>query len=116
MNNSFPIYIIDNNGKDYIVVSDIDINHVEFWEKTVHKLVALLYKLPANKLKNLPYCQRRARIVDDIIYYGEQTSKELLKEIRLKCNNNKLKFKYEEHEKRLNYDKKLFEKLLRKFA
>jgi hypothetical protein len=110
MPESYPIYILDN---DQIVFppEKNDIGHCEFWETTVHKIVAELYRIPARKLINLPYCQRRARIYNSKVYYGETFKQSLLLKIK-KAVGEKLEFAYDEHEARLEYDVLLLNNLI----
>jgi len=107
---SYPIYILDN---DQIVFppEKNDIGHCEFWEETVHKIVAELFHVPARKLINLPYCQRRARIYRNKVYYGETFNRNLLIKIK-KAVGEKLEFAYDEHETRLEYDVLMFKRII----
>lgn len=99
---TFPIYILPfgivypNNQED--------ISHVDFWEQDVAKMIATIYNLPLYDLLNIPYSVKRARIVGDLIYYGEEQSEELLKQIQKSLNNDKLRFVYDDHEVRLASD------------
>lgn len=103
---SYPIYILDLTKEPTIVFPEnkVDINHTDFWEETVAKLVATHFRLPLKKLLNIPYCQRRARICNSVIYYGEQTTKKLLQQIEEAVGETGLRFEYDDHEKRLKYD------------
>src|SRR5262249_37786613 len=79
---SYPIYILDLGSKDYTIVfpeGKVDLDHSAFWEATVARLVARHFHLPLEEVANLVYCQRRARINGKIVYYGERTTKRLLK-------------------------------------
>jgi hypothetical protein len=99
---TYPIYILP----DGIVypADKSDISHVEFWEESVARIVANLYDLPLYSILNIPYALRRARVVDDIVYYGEEQSEELLQRIRKALDNDNLHFAYDDHEKRLAVD------------
>lgn len=104
---SYPIYILDLGGDGYTIVfpeGKIDINHSDFWEATVARIVARHLHLPLEELVNLPYCQRRARIHDKIVYYGEKPIKKLLRQIEKAVGETGLLFVYDDHEKRLEYD------------
>jgi hypothetical protein len=106
---SYPIYILENlivfpEGKK-------DVGHCEFWESTVHKMVAEHYHISAKRLFNLPYSQRRARICNGKVYYGEEFKKILLKKI-IKAVGEKLEFAYDDHERRLAYDMRAFQRLI----
>lgn len=111
MPTSFPIYILDLSGEDRIVLPENreDLSHSEFWESVAAGIVAEHYRLPARRLKNLPYCQRRARMVlsrnkPPVIYYGEQQNDELLAAIAAAVDLPDLVWRYDDHEKRLEYD------------
>ncbi len=71
---SFPVYLLQLDDKINVVFPDDrqDIGHTEFWEATVSHVVAQFFKLPQAKLRDLPYSQRRARIVGATVYYGEE--------------------------------------------
>lgn len=99
MNNidgGFPIYILDD---DSIFFIKKDMSHVEFWEETVSKIVAKKYLISSSDIINLPYCQRRARIVDNKLYCGEKLSKKLIKKIEQEVGF-KLNYIFDEHETR----------------
>lgn len=113
---SFPIYILDLGQDDYHIVfpeGKVDLNHSDFWEATVARIVARHLHLPLEELVTLCYCQRRARIVGDIIYYGERPSKKLLRLIERAVGEKGLRFVYDDHEKRLDYDVQDFTSLSR---
>jgi hypothetical protein len=103
---SYPIYILDLGGDEYTIVfpeGKIDINHSDFWETTVARIVARHLHLPLEELVNLPYCQRRARISEKNICYGEKPLKKLLRQIKKAVGETGLQFVYDDHEKRLEY-------------
>ena len=104
---SYPIYILELNGKDYTIVfpeGKVDNDHSAFWEATVARIVARHFHLPLEELVNLPYCQRRARINETTVYYGEKPTNKLLKLIEKAVGEKGLRFGYDDHEKRLDYD------------
>ena len=105
---SYPIYILDD---DTVLFTKEDINHVEFWQKTVAPLLAQKMKIPTRKLLNIPYSQRRGRIVGNILYCGEKISKKLLKLIE-KIVRSELKIVFDEHEKTIDYDVAKFKNLV----
>jgi hypothetical protein len=80
----YPLYLLllDDQWKVVFPTGKRDIGHTDFWEQTVSRYVADHYKIPAIKLVNLPYSQRRARVVGDKVHYGEKADPELLKLIR----------------------------------
>lgn len=99
MNNidgGFPVYILDD---DTIVYIEKDCDHLTFWNNTVKYLVSKKFNVSLQEIENLPYCQRRARVVGSRIYCGENVSKKLLKKIEkiLKMN---LILCFDEHESR----------------
>ena len=111
MGKSFPVYILDLSGEDRIVFPENreDLSHSEFWETVVTGIVAQHYRIAVARLENLPYCQRRARIVlarnkPPIVYYGEQQSDELLAAIAAAVEIPDLQWRYDDHEKRLEFD------------
>jgi len=93
----FPLYILRLDG-EWIVVfpkDRFDLGHTEFWAKVVAQIVAAHYQISVTKLANLPYCQRRARIVGDRVYYGEKQDRTLLQLIRKAVANRKLAFAFD---------------------
>lgn len=103
---TFPIYILRLGKRNQIVfpADRADIGHTDFWESVVAPLVAKHYGISSRDLVNLPYCQRRARIVDHTIFYGEEQTPALLAAIRKVLGDDTLEFAYDEHEKRLQHD------------
>jgi len=92
----FPIYILDD---DTLVIVVADMSHCEFWESTVAAIVASELAIPLPAILNLPYCQRRARIVGNRLYCGEHVSPTLLTSIQA-ATGRKLRLVYDEHETR----------------
>jgi hypothetical protein len=92
----FPLYILDD---DTLVVVVSDMSHCEFWESTVAAIVAEERGLRLSAILNLPYCQRRARIVGNRLYCGEDVSPALLRSIEA-ATGRTLKLVYDEHETR----------------
>lgn len=82
--------------------------------QTVSNLVARYFKIPQERIANLPYCQRRARIVGDTMYYGEQPDAELVSVIRKAVGNENLAVVHDDHEKRLREDVVAFRKIVRR--
>ena len=115
---TFPIYLL-KLGDEIVVVHPEDrkdIGHSEFWETTASRLVAEHFGIPQRLLVNLPYCQHRARIVGNRIYYGENPEAKLLRLIRKTLGNSKLEFVYDDHEKRLRHDVVELRKLASRFS
>jgi hypothetical protein len=103
----YPIYILDLGGADDAIAfpeGKADLDHCDFWEATVARIVARHIRVPFAELLNLPYCQRRGRISGNVVYYGEKTSKRLLRLIEKAVGETGLRFVYEIHEARLEYD------------
>jgi len=92
----FPIYILDD---DSILFIKKDMSHSKFWEKIVAKTVADKYLISTSDIINLPYCQRRARIVGNKLYCGEKLSKKLINKIEKEVDI-KLIYIFDEHETR----------------
>lgn len=112
---TYPIYILDLGGEEDAIVfpeGKADLDHCDFWEETVARIVARHLRLPLHELMNLPYCQRRARISGNIVYYGEQPGRKLLRQIEKAVGATGLQFMHDEHEKRLEYDVLAFTSLL----
>ena len=112
---SFPVYLLWIGAEWQIVFPEdkTDIGHTDFWEQKVSYIVAQHFHIPQKKLANLPYSQRRARIVGDKIYYGERHDPELLGVIRKAIGDEQLIFAYDDHEKRLRADMMEYRKLVR---
>jgi len=111
---SYPVYIIDLGGEGYTILfpeGKVDLDHCDFWEKTVARIVARHFGLPVGDLLNLPYCQRRARVSGKVVYYGEKTNRKLLKLIEKAVGETGLRFVYEGHETRLEFDVQEFSAL-----
>ena len=109
----FPVYLLKLDCLKVIHPEDKqDIGHTDFWENVVSKIVATYFHIPQVKLVNLPYCQQRARICGEKIYFGEETTPELLQLLQ-KTIDNKLFFVYDNHEKRLREDVLAFRRLVK---
>lgn len=116
---SYPLYLLRFEDKWHIVFPEgkEDLGHSDFWEQTVSFLVAEHYKIPQKRLENLPYSQRRARVVEpDKVYYGGEPDPDLLKAIRKAVGNKKLEFRHDDHERRLREDVSQFKRLLGRYA
>ncbi len=104
---TYPVYILDLGGEEATVVfpeGKLDLDHGDFWEATVARIVARHFRLPLDEVANMPYCQRRARINDKIVYYGEKPLRKLLRLIERAVVVTGLRFVHDDHEKRLEYD------------
>jgi len=113
---SYPVYLLRLNKKWRVIFPENreDIGHTDFWEQTVSRLVASQFKVPHAKLANLPYSQRRARIVGNTAYYGGRHDPDLLRAIRKATGNKELVFCFDEHERRLREEVVEFRRLVRR--
>jgi hypothetical protein len=105
----FPVYILDD---DTILFPNKNMNHVAFWEKEVCLLVADKFGISAKSIKNLPYCQRRGRVVGERFYCGEELKKTVFNKIK-KQTGIELSLVPDEHEARLEYDLEKFKSLIK---
>jgi hypothetical protein len=112
---SFPIYLLVLGSRIRVVFPEgkEDIGHCDFWERTVAQLVADHYRVPARRLLNLPYCQRRARVCGHSVYYGGKPHPVLLRAIRKALGEQALDFVHDDHERRLRSDVLAFRRLIR---
>jgi len=92
----FPIYILDD---DSIFFIKKDIDHSEFWQNQIAAIVSKKFSVSFAEILNLPYCQKRGRIVGNKLYCGERLSKKIIKKIE-DIVGLKLKYYYDEHETR----------------
>jgi len=115
---SFPIYMLwlDDAWKVVFPKNHADIGHTEFWEQTVSHIVAQHFGIPQKKLDNLPYCQRRARVVGNTVYYGGRPDPTLLKAIRGALDSRSFFFTFDDHEKRLRADVAEFRQLVQRYG
>lgn len=114
---SFPLYLLKLGDNWQVVFPEdkADVGHTDFWEQTVSKLVAKHFNIPASRVANLPYCQRRARVVGDMVYYGGKPAPFLLRLIRQSLRNKKLVFVHDDHERRLREDVREFSRLVERY-
>ena len=104
---SYPIYIIEFKPQKFVIVfqnEKQDIQHTEFWEQTVARVTADYLGAPRSELLNLPYCQRRARIINQRVFYGEDQTTDLLDQIMTAVDESGLVWRFDEHEARLPMD------------
>jgi hypothetical protein len=114
--NTFPIYLLRLGGDWEVVFTNdrADIGHTDFWEQNLSQIVAKHYGIPQKRLDNLPYCQWRARVVGNTVYYGGKHDPQLLKTIRNELGDASLVFVHDNHEKRLLVDVREFRRLVRR--
>jgi len=108
----FPLYILDD---DTLVIVIADMSHGDFWETSVAAFVVSEFAVPLSAILNLPYCQRRARIVGDKLYCGEHVSPTMLKSIET-ATGRELRLVYDEHETRCPISVAEFKSLLNQTA
>jgi len=112
---SYPIYIIDTSEGVQIVFpkGKQDLNHADFWSDTVADLVVefgCAKKQNLKNLKNAPYCMRRARVTSNgVVYYGEEQTDELLNQIKQAVGEPDLRWSFDEHESRIEFDQSILE-------
>ena len=114
----YPLYLLQLGADLRVVFPEDrqDIGHTDFWEQTVSHIVAKHYGIPQKSLTNLPYCQRRCRVVGNTVYYGERPDPELLRLLREAVGavgKDELVFCFDEHERRLREDVRQFKRLVR---
>lgn len=109
LDGGFPIYILDD---DTVLFSKEGWDHPTYWENIVSKAVAEKHKIDRSKIVNLPYSQKRARVVENNFYCGEEISKKLFNKIQ-KLLKLKLNLVYDEHETRCPYELAEFKGLLK---
>jgi hypothetical protein len=113
---TFPLYLL-RLGDDWKIVfpeDRSDIGHSDFCEQTVSRIVAKHYGIPHKKLDNLPYSQRRARVVGSTVFYGGKPDTKLFQTIRKTLADASLVFTHDHHEKRLRADVLEFRRLARR--
>lgn len=107
---SFPVYITDD-GKVFLK-KEKDLGHNEFWENEVSLYVAKKFKISLKELINLPYCQKRGRLVNDKFYFGEKVTKSVKSNLEKEIGQ-KIEIIYDDHEKMSKYDRFVFDGLKR---
>ena len=114
---TYPVYLLELGDTTQVVFPEgkQDIGHMDYWESVVSHLVAKNYHIPQTKLANLPYCQRRARVVGDSCLYGEKADPTLLNQIRQAVGQDNLVFVYDDHEKRIRGEVLEFRRLVRRY-
>jgi hypothetical protein len=73
-------------------------------ESKGRKKFSEMYRIPVHRLLNIPYCQRRARVVGNNLFCGEELSLDLVNKIKTVLNKKVLKVVYDQHETTLAYD------------
>lgn len=107
---SFPVYITDD-GKIFFK-KEKDLGHNEFWEEEVSLYVAKKFKVSLQEIINLPYCQKRGRLVNEKFYFGEKPNKSIKNKLE-KTFGKKIEIIYDDHEKMSKYDRFVFDSLKR---
>jgi len=67
----FPVYLLDDGS---VFFAREDLGHTEFWERDVALEASRRLGVPLDGIMNLPYCQRRGRVVGGVLYCGEVLS------------------------------------------
>jgi len=114
---TFPVYFLQLGDDLHVIVPEDrqDLGHTEFWEQTASHLVAQHYGIPQEPLANLPYCQRRGRVVGNTLYVGtRRPDPKLVKAVREAMGNDPLTFAHDAHERRLREDVRQFRRLVRR--
>lgn len=96
MDGGFPVYILDD-GAVFFVREDM--GHCEFWEREVAREVGRRFSVPLQAIIDLPYCQRRGRVVGDVFYCGEELSRIELRAVE-RALDMRLRLVYDDHETR----------------
>lgn len=96
MDGGFPVYILDDGAVLFVFEG---MGHCEFWEREVAPEVARRFGVPLGGILNLPYCQRRGRVVGGLFYCGEKLSRLELRSVE-KAVGMRLRLVYDDHETR----------------
>lgn len=96
MDGGFPLYLLDDGS---VFFAREDLGHVEFWEREVALEVSRRFRVPLSGVLNLPYCQRRGRVVWDILYCGDRLSRVELKSVE-RAVGIRLRVVHDDHETR----------------
>jgi len=96
MDGGFPVYILDDGA---VLFVRGDIGHCEFWENVVAAEVGRRFSVPLHAIINLPYCQRRGRVVGNVFYCGEELSRVELRSVE-RTLGMRLRLVYDDHETR----------------
>jgi len=96
LDGGFPLYILDDETIIYIFA---DWDHSKLWRNFVCKEVSVKYGISFVELFNMPYCQRRGRVVGKNLFCGEKITKKLFLRIK-KILGMDLVLCYDEHETR----------------
>lgn len=92
----FPVYLLDDGS---VLFAREGLGHTEFWEREVALAVSRTLSVPLDGIINLPYCQRRGRVVGDVFYCGEDISRADLRLIE-RAVGMRLRLVHDEHESR----------------
>ena len=104
----YPVYILDD---DEVVFTQTDCGHVEYWEDHVSAVVASKFGVRRSQIVDMPYCQRRGRIVGNILYCGEKLPKKLVSKIS-KAVGCHLRHIFDDHEIRCEISQATFKGLI----
>jgi hypothetical protein len=104
----YPVYVLDN---DEVLFVHADCGHDEYWQNHVSSVVADRFGVERSQIINMPYCQRRGRIVGNILYCGERLPKKLVSKIS-KAVGYRLKQVFDDHEIRCEISHATFRGLI----
>lgn len=92
----FPVYLLDDGS---VLFAREDLGHTEFWEREVALAVSRMLSAPLDGIIDLPYCQRRGRVVGDVFYCGEDLSRADMRLVE-RAVGMRLRLVHDEHETR----------------
>lgn len=96
MDGGFPVYLLDDG---HVLFAREDLGHVEFWERSVAAEVSRRFGVPLPVILDLPYCQRRGRVVGGVFYCGERLSRAEMRAVEGVLGMG-LRLVYDDHERR----------------
>lgn len=92
----FPVYLLDDGT---VIFVREDLGHTEFWERRAAAEASRLLSVPLDGILNLPYCQRRGRVVGEVFYCGEVLSRAELRSVE-RAVGMRLRHVHDDHETR----------------
>ena len=90
----FPVYLLDDGS---VFFAREDLGHTEFWERDVALEASRRLGVPLDGIMNLPYCQRRGRVVGGVLYCGEFLSRIELRSVE-RSVGMRLRVVHDDHE------------------
>ena len=92
----FPVYLLDDGS---VFFAREDLGHTEFWEREVALEASRRLGVPLDGILDLPYCQRRGRVVGGVLYCGEGLSLIELRSVE-RSVGMRLRVVHDDHETR----------------